>query len=93
MREHQGDGLRMLVVDEFGELLRIGFLNRVERGGVGAERFGQPVEQPLRGVRLEGAHEQFAGVIDAAARHVIAGGGDVVELVRGRSPPARRRSR
>ena len=47
MREDQRDGLRMLVVDELGELLGIGLLNRVEGGGVGAERLGEAVEQAL----------------------------------------------
>ena len=80
VREHQRDGLRMFVVDELGQLLRIGLLNRVEGGGVGAQRFGEPVEQALGMVRVEGAQQQFAGIVDTAARHVIAGRGDLVKF-------------
>ncbi len=84
VREHQGDGLRMLVMDEFRELLGIGFLDGVEGCGVRAQGFGEAVEQALGVVRLEGAHEQFAGVIDTTARDVIAGIGDVVKLFENR---------
>ena len=93
VRQHQRDGLRMLVVDELGELLRIGLLNGVEGSGLGAQRLGQAVQQPLGRVRTERPHQQFAREVDAAARHVVAGRGDVVELVRGRSRPVRRRWR
>ena len=45
VREHQRNGLRMLVVNELGQLLRIGFLQRVEAGGVVPEGFTDAVEQ------------------------------------------------
>ena len=88
MREDQRDGLRVLVVDELGELLRIGLLDGVEGGGVGAQRLGEAVEQALGVLRLEGLHEQLAREIDAAARHVVAGVGDVVEFVQHGLRPA-----
>ena len=80
VRKHEGDGLGVLVVDELGELLGVGLLQGVEGGGVGAERLGEAVQKAFGVVRLEGAHEQFAGEIDTAASHVIAGIGDVMEL-------------
>ena len=48
MRKNQRDGLRMLVVNELGELLRIGFLQRVEAGRFVAQRLHQPVQHFLR---------------------------------------------
>ena len=47
VREHQRDGLRVLVVDELGELLRVGLLDGVEGSRIGAQRFGQAVQQAL----------------------------------------------
>ena len=47
MRQHQRDRLRVLVMDEFGELLRVGLLDGVERRRVGSERLGEPVQQAL----------------------------------------------
>ena len=47
MRQNQRDGLRMLAVDEFGELLRIGFLQRVETQRLVGERLHQPVQHSL----------------------------------------------
>ena len=71
----------MFVVNELGELLRVGLLDGVEGSRLGAQRLGQPVQQPLGHVRREGRHQQFAGEFDAAAGHVIARRGDLVELV------------
>ena len=88
MRQHQGDGLRMLIVDELCQLLGVGFLNRVEGGGVGAERFGEAVQQTLGLIRLESAHQQLAGILYAAAGHVVAGIGDMMELFEHDSRPA-----
>ena len=81
VREHQRDGLRMFVVDELGKQLWVGLLDGVEGCRLGAQGLGQPVEQPFGDIRREGARQQLAGEFDAAARHIIAGRGDVVEFV------------
>ena len=91
MREHQRDGLGMLVVNELGELLGVGFLDGVEGGGLRPQRLGEPVEHPLGDVRREGAQQQLAREIDAAARDVIAGQGQLVELFEHAPRPVRRR--
>jgi len=39
VRQDEGYGLRMLAVDEFGELLGVGFLQDVEVGVVAADGF------------------------------------------------------
>ncbi len=80
MREDQRDGLRVLVVDELGELLRIGFLQRVEIGQFRAQRLHQPVHQFSRVLRPERAHEHLFRVVDAALEHVIVGHRHLVEL-------------
>ena len=88
VRKHQRDGLRMLVVNELGELLRIGLLDGVEGSGFGAQRFGQAVQHALGHIGTERPHQQLAGVFDAAARDVIAGRRKVVEFVEQTPRPA-----
>ena len=51
VREDEGDGLRMLAVDELGQLLGIGFLQGVEGRRIVAHGLHQPVHQLARGVR------------------------------------------
>ena len=80
VREDQRDGLRMLVVDELGELLRIGFLQRVEAGQLRAQRLHQPVHQFSGVLRAEGVHEHFLRIVDAALEHVVVGHRHLVEL-------------
>ena len=45
MRKDQRDCLRMLVVDEIGQLLRIRFLQRVEARRVASQRFADPIQK------------------------------------------------
>ncbi len=81
MRQDQRDGLRMLVVDEFGELLRIGLLQRVETGQLGAQRLHQPVHQLA--ARARGRTRVisiFLRVVDAALEHVVVRHRHLVEL-------------
>ncbi len=80
MRENQRDGLRMLVVNEFRQLLRVGLLQRVEAGQLRSQRLHQPVYQSFGMLRAKGRHQHFLGVIDAALEHVLAGHGHLVEL-------------
>jgi hypothetical protein len=81
VRKHQCDGLRVLVVNELGELAGVGLLDGVEGGGFRAESLGQAVQKTLGHVGSERRHQQFAGEFHTAARHVISRRGDMVKLV------------
>ena len=81
MRQNQGHGLRMFVVNELGELLGVGLLDGVKRGGFRPQRLRQAIQQPLGNVGRKGPHQQLAGEIDTASRHVIAGRSDVMVFV------------
>src|SRR5579862_2044249 len=59
MGKDKGDGLRMFVVDELGELLWIGLLQGVEAGGLRAQRFYQPVDHSLGVFGAEGIHKEL----------------------------------
>ena len=84
MRQNERDHLRVLAVDELGELLRIGLLQRVEGSDVGAQGLDQAVEQPPRRIRAEGADQDLAGVVQAALEHVVVRDGHLVELLEDR---------
>ncbi len=71
MGEDQRDGLRMFVVDEFGELLRVDFLQNVEVGIFAAERLREAVDHLLADFGAERLVQHFLGVVEAAAHDKI----------------------
>ena len=81
MGEDERHHLRMLVVDEPGELLRVSLLQGIDAGESGAQRFDQPVEHPGGSLLSEGAHEQLACVFQSPLEHVVVGHGHVEELL------------
>jgi hypothetical protein len=70
----------MLVVDELGELLRVGFLDGVETGHFRAQGLDQPVHDFSGVLGAEGVIEHLLGVVDAALEHVVVGHRHLVEL-------------
>ncbi len=81
VRKDQGDCLRVFAVNEFGELLRIRFLECIEVATVGAERLDEPVEHLLGDFRTEGVDQNFFGIIHAAFYHEIFGYYHLIKLV------------
>ena len=69
VRKHDGDGLRMLVLKKFGELLRVNFLQRVEPGGR-LQRVRDFIEQALGDFRPVCLDEQAPGIVNSARRHI-----------------------
>ena len=68
-------------MNKLGQLLRVGFLDGVERYRFGAQRFGQPIHHAAGCIRAEGVEQEFSRHLQTAARHVIACRGQVMELV------------
>ena len=60
MGKHQGDGLGMFAVNEFGQLLRVGFLENIEIRDIVAQRFHQPVQHFLGDFGSEGVRSGFS---------------------------------
>src|SRR6516162_365100 len=84
MGKHQRDGLRVLVMNEFCKLLRVGLLNCVERCGFGSEGFGEPVQKTLGVFGFESLHEQLPCEVNTASGNVIPGTRDVMKLFENR---------
>ena len=68
------------MVNEFGELLRIGFLERVEAGRFRAQRLHQPVHHFPRAFRSESGDQHLFGEVHTALQHEIARHRHLVEL-------------
>jgi len=66
MREYERDRLRMLVLNQLGELLRIGFTEMIEFETGPPDGFGQPLEKLFRRGRAVGFGQHLFGVIEAA---------------------------
>src|ERR1035438_8348157 len=81
MREDQGDGLRMFVVNKLRELLRIGFLQGIEAGRFRSQRLHQPVHHFPGMFRPECGDEHFLGEVHSALQDEIARHRHLVELV------------
>src|SRR5579862_959824 len=80
MRQNQRDRLRMFIMNELRQLLRIGLLQRVEVDGFVADGLHQLVEDLLRVFRPEGVHQHLARIIDTALHHIVVRDGHLVEL-------------
>ena len=71
MRQHQGDGLRMLGVEQLAQLLRIGAL---QLGQVALRRLLRAAhqhQQIVGALLAEGLHQQPAGVVQPAVDHEV----------------------
>src|SRR5579883_1116637 len=65
MRQNNSDRLRMLILHELAELLRIDLAEIIKVHALLAHGFHEPVEQPLRGNRSVSFNQQFLRVFQA----------------------------
>ena len=80
MGKNERDGLRVFAVDELCELLRIGFVQNIERGDVATEDFHQAVVNIFRSVRTESHVQHFFGVLETAFSHIFAAHNHLIKL-------------
>ncbi len=80
MRKDQRNGLRVLAVDEFGELGRIGFTQCVEAERFVAHRLHQAIQHFFGLLRSECIDQNLARVVDASLDHVVVRHRHLVEL-------------
>ncbi len=71
MRQDERDGLRVLAMDEFGELLGVGFVQDVETGDIFAQRFDQAVVNLASGLGAESAFEHLARIFKSTLHDVV----------------------
>ena len=71
MREDQRNRLRMFVVDEFRQLLRVNLLQNIEAGIFAAHRFGKAIDNLFRDFRAECLVEHLFCIVESAAHDAI----------------------
>src|SRR3954451_17825592 len=69
MRKDKCDGLRMLVLKQLGELLRVDFLQRFESRGR-FQRSGYAVEEPFRDFGSISLYKEPLGIINTTRNNV-----------------------
>ena len=76
--------MRVLIMQELGQTLRIRFLQGVESRHAIAQRLDQSIHEPLCGFRTEGDHQHVAGVIHTAFGNEAPRRSELVELFKHR---------
>ena len=71
VRQHQGDGLGVLGVEQLSQLLRIGALQLGQIALGGFLRAPDQHEQIVGALLAEGVDQQAAGIVEAAVDHEV----------------------
>ena len=80
MREHQRNRLRMFVMDELRELLRVCFLKHIEAGHLAGNLVSDLIQQTRGRFGAERALQHLPRVVDSAFHDILLRDHHLVEL-------------